>query len=165
MTDDDDPKVSDEDQDAGSAAAPAGVSDDADSDGDGDDGDAGSADGPPPVDDEVGRQKRENVRVDVQLPLIVRMHGREIPARTRDVSATGIGFSTRLPVELEQHADVSIDFEDWTFDKRVTIRFIKPLLAGSMVGAQFDELTEDERERLVKQVFDVQRAQLRAGRS
>lgn len=116
------------------------------------------------IDDEIGRQKRENVRVDVQLPLIVRMHGRELPARTRDVSATGVGFSTRLPVELEQHAEVDIEFDGWTFTKRVVIRFVKPLLAGSMVGAQFEALTEDERERLVKQVFDVQRSQLRAGR-
>lgn len=114
--------------------------------------------------EKLARQKRENVRVDVQLPLVVRMHGREIPARTRDVSATGIGFSTRLPVELDQQVEVEINFEGWTFVKQIVIRFMKPLLAGTMVGGQFDALTEEERERLVKTVFDVQREQLRAGR-
>ncbi|MCW2950549.1 MAG: hypothetical protein JWN41_1562, partial [Thermoleophilia bacterium] len=40
-------------------------------------------------------------------------------------------------------------------------RFMKPILAGKVIGAQFERLSEEERERLVKQVFDVQRAQLR----
>lgn len=118
-----------------------------------------------PLDDELGRQRRQNVRVDVQLPIVVRMAGREAPGRTRDVSATGIGFSTRLPVEIDQRGDVTVDFEDWRFRKAFIVRFIKPILAGCQVGVQFDELTQEEREKLVKQVFDVQRAQLQHQRA
>lgn len=119
---------------------------------------------PSPVDDALGRQRRQNVRVDVQLPITLRLGGREAPGRTRDVSATGIGFSTRLPVELEQRGEVIVEFEGWRFEKAFIVRFVKPILAGSQVGVQFDELTQEERERLVKQVFDVQRAQLQSQR-
>lgn len=115
-------------------------------------------------DDEIGRQRRQNVRVDVQLPLLLRMAGREVPARTRDVSATGIGFSTRLPVELEQRGEVVVEFEGWRFEKAFIVRFTKPILAGMVVGVQFDELTQDEREKLVKYVFDIQRTQLQSQR-
>lgn len=114
--------------------------------------------------DEHGRQRRQNVRVDVQLPITLRMSGREAPGRTRDVSATGIGFSTRLPVELDQRGDVVVEFEGWRFDKSFVVRFVKPILAGYQVGVQFEELTQEEREKLVKQVFDVQREQLRGQR-
>jgi hypothetical protein len=92
------------------------------------------------------------------------MSGREAPGRTRDVSATGIGFSTRLPVELEQRGEVTVEFDGWRFTKAFIVRFVKPILAGSQVGVQFDELTQEEREKLVKQVFDVQRAQLQGSR-
>lgn len=112
------------------------------------------------VEDEHGKQRRQNVRVDVQLPITLRMSGREAPGRTRDVSATGIGFSTRLPVELDQRGDVTVEFEGWRFDKSFVVRFVKPILAGYQVGVQFEELTQEEREKLVKQVFDVQRSQL-----
>jgi hypothetical protein len=115
-------------------------------------------------DESLGRARRQNVRVDVQLPISIRIAGREAPARSRDVSATGLGFSTRLPLELNQHGEVTIEFPDWAFTKSFTVRFLKPILAGCQIGAQFDELTEDERERLVKQVFDVQRAQLQEQR-
>lgn len=115
--------------------------------------------------DESGKQRRQNVRVDVQLPITLRMSGREAPGRTRDVSATGIGFSTRLPVKLDQRGDVTVEFEGWRFDKSFVVRFVKPILAGYQVGVQFEELTQEEREKLVKQVFDVQRAQLQNQRS
>ena len=114
------------------------------------------------VEDDAGRQRRQNVRVEVQLPITMRMGGREAPGRTRDVSATGIGFSTRLPVELDQRGEVTVDFEGWRFTKAFIIKFVKPILAGYQVGVQFDELTKEEREKLVKQVFDVQRAQLQS---
>lgn len=112
--------------------------------------------------DEFGRQKRQNVRVDVQLPITLRLAGHQAPGRTRDVSATGIGFSTRLPIELEQRGEVTVEFNDWRFRKSFVVKFVKPILAGSQVGVQFEELTQEERERLVKQVFDVQRAQLQS---
>lgn len=116
------------------------------------------------LDDEAGRQRRQNVRVHVQLPITLRMSGHEAPGRTRDVSATGIGFSTRLPVELEQRGEVTVDFPGWRFTKAFIVRFVKPILAGSQVGVQFDELSQEEREKLVKQVFDVQREQLQSKR-
>ncbi len=115
---------------------------------------------PLPDEDPAGRQRRQNVRVDVQLPIMLRMAGREALGRTRDVSATGIGFSTRLPVELDQRGEVTVEFDGWRFTKAFIVKFAKPILAGSQVGVQFDELTQEERERLVKQVFDVQRSQL-----
>lgn len=114
--------------------------------------------------DEAGRQRRQNVRVDVQLPITLRIAGREAPARTRDISATGIGFSTRLPVELDMRGDVTVEFDGWNFRKAFVIRFMKPILAGHQVGVQFEELTQEEREKLVKQVFDLQRAQLQTKR-
>jgi hypothetical protein len=149
----DDPPVQDDPDDEFVGAEPLGADDDSNS----------SAEAEA-EEEKLARQKRENVRVDVQLPLVIRMQGREIQARTRDVSATGIGFSTRLPIELEQQVEVEIKFDGWTFVKQIVIRFMKPLLAGTMCGGQFDALSEEERERLVKQVFDVQREQLRAGR-
>jgi hypothetical protein len=114
--------------------------------------------------DEAGRQRRQNVRVDVQLPIMLHLGGREAPSRTRDISATGIGFSTRLPVELDQRGDVTIEFDGWHFRKAFVIRFMKPILAGHQVGVQFEELSQEEREKLVKQVFDLQRAQLQTKR-
>lgn len=119
----------------------------------------------PPEEDPAGRQRRQNVRVDVQLPISLRLAGRDAMGRTRDVSATGIGFSTRLPVELDQRGEVTVEFDGWRFSKAFIVKFVKPILAGSQVGVQFDELTQEERERLVKQVFDVQRSQLQNQRS
>lgn len=118
----------------------------------------------PSLEDEAGRARRQNVRVDVQLPMVLRMSGREAPGRTSDVSATGIGFSTRLPVELDQRGEVTVEFNGWRFRKAFIVKFVKPILAGAKVGVQFEELTQDEGERLVKQVFDVQRAQLQEAR-
>lgn len=112
------------------------------------------------VEDEFGRQKRQNVRVDVQLPMTLRLAGQEAPGRTRDVSATGIGFSTRLPIELDQRGEVTVEFDGWRFRKSFIVKFVKPILAGSQVGVQFEQLAQEERERLVKQVFDIQRLQL-----
>ncbi|MCW2960161.1 MAG: PilZ domain [Thermoleophilia bacterium] len=116
-------------------------------------------------DDVLGRQRRQNVRVDVQLPITLRIAGRESAARSRDVSATGVGFSTRLPLEMNQRGEVTIDFGNWRFTKPFAVKFMKPILAGAQVGAQFEELSPEERESLVKQVFDVQRSQLRQDKS
>ncbi|MCW2955587.1 MAG: PilZ domain [Thermoleophilia bacterium] len=113
-------------------------------------------------DELLGRQRRQNVRVDVQLPITLRIAGREAPGRSRDVSATGVGFSTRIPLEMDQRGEVTIDFGDWRFTKPFAVKFMKPILAGVQVGAQFEELSPEERESLVKQVFDVQRSQLRS---
>jgi c-di-GMP-binding flagellar brake protein YcgR len=118
----------------------------------------------PDAEDEVGRAQRQNVRVDVQLPLTLSLNGRQVPARTRDVSATGVGFSTRIPVAVDQRGEVTVHFEHWRIHKQFTIRFVRPILAGYHVGVQFDELTEDERERLVRTVFDLQRSQLQSAK-
>ncbi|MCW2925767.1 MAG: PilZ domain [Thermoleophilia bacterium] len=115
-------------------------------------------------DDEIGRQRRQNVRVEVQLPITLYIKGREAPGRTRDVSATGIGFSTRLPIGIDERGEVLVEFDGWRFRKAFIVRFARPILAGAQVGVQFDELTQEEREKLVKQVFDVQRAQLQDSR-
>jgi hypothetical protein len=115
-------------------------------------------------DDTLGRQRRQNVRVEVQLPITLYLAGRVAPGRTRDISATGIGFSTRLPIDIDQRGDVLVEFEGWRFRKSFIVKFAKPILAGSQVGVQFEELTQEEREKLVKQVFDVQRSQLQGSR-
>lgn len=114
--------------------------------------------------DQMGRQRRQNVRIEVQYPITLLLAGRQTTGRTRDMSATGVGFSTRLPVEMDEAGEVTIDFPEWQFTKPFVIRFMRPILAGCQVGAQFVDLTEDERERLVKEVFDVQRAQLQSRR-
>ena len=114
--------------------------------------------------DEAGRRQRQNVRVEVKYPVHIAVPAGDADTRTRDLSATGCGFSTRLPVELEQEGTVTIEFPAWRFTKAFVIRFVKPIIAGYKVGTQFIDLTEEERERLVKEVFDVQREQLRAKR-
>lgn len=111
--------------------------------------------------DEAGRQQRQNVRVDVRIPFEIELAGTMVDVRTRDLSATGIGFVTRLPVELETEGVAHIDFGSWRFEQQFVCKFVKPLLAGWQVGAQFCDLEEDQRERLVREVFDIQRAQLR----
>lgn len=117
-------------------------------------------------DDEAGRQRRQNVRVSVKYPIRIMVDGYpQTAARSRDLSATGVGFATRMPLEVDTVGHVEIEFPEWNFRKHFTVRFVKPILAGRIVGVQFDELTEDERERVVKEVFAVQRAQLQAQRA
>ncbi len=102
-------------------------------------------------------QKREDVRVNVHLPLQLRVSG--YPAqdiRTRDLSGTGVGFATRLPVEMNQRASVTIMFDGWEFRSDVEIKFVKPIIAGVQVGAQFVDLVESDYERIVKIVFEYQ---------
>lgn len=126
-------------------------------------GDTPSSEHGDDADDE--RRQRENVRVNVQFPVTVRLEGHEEQhCRSRNVSATGIGFSTRLPVENDARGAVTVHFPEWDFTKDVHVRFVKPIIAGRQVGAAFEELTPDERERLVKQVFAVQREQLQVQR-
>lgn len=111
---------------------------------------------------EQARQRRENVRVSVQLPITVQIDGREpVSGRSRDLSATGVGFATRLPIEVGDTGTVSVQFEGLEFTKRFVVRFMKLILAGRQIGAQFDDLSHDEREKLVKEVFAIQREQLR----
>jgi hypothetical protein len=115
--------------------------------------------------DKEGRQRRQNVRVMVQYPITVRVEGHpDTPARSRDLSATGIGFATRLPLELEVAGTVTVHFPEWNFTKEFVTRFVKPILAGRQVGVQFSELSDEEHERVVKEVFAVQRSQLQAQR-
>jgi hypothetical protein len=116
--------------------------------------------------DDQGRQRRQNVRVMVQYPVTIRIAGHpNIKARTRDLSATGVGFATRLPLDVDAAGSVTVHFPDWSFEKEFVVRFVKPILAGRQIGAQFRELTEDEREKVVKEVFAVQRAQLQEQRA
>lgn len=117
-------------------------------------------------DDEEGRRRRQNVRVSVKYPITIHVSGHPgTKGRTRDLSATGVGFSTRLPLELEAKGIVTVHFPTWDFSKEFVVRFMRPILAGKQVGAQFSDLTEDEREKVVKEVFAVQRAQLQAQRA
>ena len=74
------------------------------------------------------------------------------------------GRRSRCAYSATPTGEVTVEFSGWRFRKAFIVRFIKPILAGSQVGVQFDELTQEEREKLVKQVFDVQRAQLQAER-
>ena len=111
--------------------------------------------------DELGRQRRQNVRVSVQYPMTLNYAGHP-PAegRTRDLSATGFGFATRLPLDIDATGMATINFPDWTFTKQFIVKFAKPIIAGRICGVQFVELTEDERELVVKEVFAVQREQI-----
>ena len=119
-----------------------------------------------PEEDELGRQRRQNVRVNVKYPITVIVQGYPVShARSRDLSATGVGFATRMPLGVDTTGSVTVRFPDWEFTKEFVVRFVKPVLAGRIVGVQFDELTEDERERVVKEVFAVQRAQLQEQRA
>lgn len=112
--------------------------------------------------EEAGRQRRENVRVSVQIPLTVTLDGHPTyRGRTRDMSATGVGFATRLPVETGDSGSLTVHFDEFDLEQKFVVRFVKPILAGRQVGVQFDELTADEREKLVKAVFAIQRQQLR----
>ncbi len=115
--------------------------------------------------EEQGRVARRDVRVDVRFPMRLRIDGMGPPApgRTRDLSATGFGFSTRFDLEKEVTGKVTLELPEWTFQKEFIVRFLKPIVAGSRVGAQFVDLTDDERDRLARVVFNVQREQLRSG--
>lgn len=124
--------------------------------------DSAAADNPTGPPD--GIQRRENVRVQVNLPITVRLDGHpSAENRTRDLSATGLGFSTRLPVSVGAIGTVTIHFSDWKFTKTFVVRFAKPILAGSHCGAEFVDLQDDEYRKLVKEVFNFQRAQLKNG--
>lgn len=115
--------------------------------------------------EEAGRQRRQNVRVMVKLPVTLRVKGYpDIEARTRDLSATGTGFATRIPMEVDQRGHVTVHFAGWSFTKEFVVKFVKPILAGRQVGVAFAELTEDEHQRVVKEVFAIQREQLQAQR-
>lgn len=117
------------------------------------------------IDIDLGKQRRQNVRVDVKYPVTMSIGNiHDVILRTRDISATGCGFSTRLPLETDMVGELTLEFPDWDFRKPFSVRFVKPILAGTQVGVQFIDLTEDERERLVKEVFDVQRTQLQSRR-
>jgi hypothetical protein len=117
------------------------------------------------MEEELGRQRRQNVRVTVQYPVTINATGHpSTPARTRDISATGIGFATRLSMEPNSAGTITVQFPDWTFTKEFVVRFAKPIIAGTQVGAEYVELTADERERLVKEVFAVQRQQIQQQR-
>lgn len=117
------------------------------------------------LEEELGRQRRQNVRVNVQYPVTINASGHPATAaRTRDISATGVGFATRISLEVESEGTITIEFPDWTFTKEFVVRFAKPIIAGTQVGAEYVALTPDERERLVKEVFAVQRHQIKSQR-
>jgi hypothetical protein len=114
---------------------------------------------------EAARQRRENVRINIRCPVTIRIDGHEpMRSRARDMSATGVGFSTRLPLDIDSVGRVTIHFDGWTFSKEFVVRFCRPIIAGKHIGAEFNQLTQDEHERIVKQVFSVQREELRLER-
>lgn len=144
----------DDDQPAGDESV-AGAAPEADGD-----GDAGE------VEDEAGRTRRQNVRVSVKYPITVKIAGLpDYIGRTRDISATGVGFATRAPLEVDMEGTVSVEFPTWKLTKQFVVRFVRPILAGRQVGVQYSELTHDEHEQVVKEVFTVQREQLQSGRT
>lgn len=114
---------------------------------------------------EEERQRRENVRINIRCPVTVKIDGHEsMRSRARDMSATGIGFSTRLPLEIGMSGRVTIHFDRWAFSKEFVVRFSRSIIAGKHVGVEFRELTQDEHERIVKEVFAIQREALRVER-
>lgn len=124
-------------------------------------GDADEAAGPEATTDRgpvSPSQRRENVRVAAQFPITLRLEGYpEMTGKTRDLSAEGCAFATRLPLDREDRAEMTIHFQDWSFTKGVVVKFVRPILAGRHIGVQFDGLTPDERETIVKEVFSAQR--------
>ncbi len=109
-----------------------------------------------------GIQRRENVRVNIKIPVTIQIPGyAPVLNRTRDLSATGFGFATRLPLEVDMRGRVTIPFSSWTFTSGFIVRFCRPILAGKQVGAEFEDLTEDSYRELVKEVFAVQRGQMK----
>jgi c-di-GMP-binding flagellar brake protein YcgR len=127
------------------------------------DGDSGGGGAP---ETEAGRQRRQNVRVDVKLPLEVSANGHAgAYARSRDLSATGVGFATRVPLEIDDTGNISVEFEDgWKLESKFQVRFVKPIIAGRQVGVQFVELNEDDTRRLTSTVFAIQREMLKRQR-
>lgn len=109
-----------------------------------------------------GIQRRENVRVNIKIPVTIQIPGfAPVLNRTRDLSATGVGFATRLPLEVDMRGRVTIPFGTWTFTSGFIVRFCRPILAGKQVGAEFEDLTDENYRELVKEVFAVQRGQLK----
>lgn len=112
-------------------------------------------------------QRRDNVRVDVTLGCEVKIARTSLTKVTLvDLSGTGCGIRTWLPIEEGSSGRIIIPFDTWTLDAPFTARFVRnDPGAGAYVGVQFDLLTKSEVEHIVREVFTELRRQLRNRRA
>ena len=107
-------------------------------------------------------QRRSHVRVEMERSIRVRGLGHAAEdASLMDLSGTGCGFRTTLPLEEGTKAFVTIAFEGWLLDCPVRCRFVRIDGRSRYVGAEFEGLTKGEVEQVVKEVFVEQRRQLK----
>lgn len=120
----------------------------------------------PPREDDLPEQRRHHVRVDLLRRCAVALpRSGQVAAELVDLSGTGCGFLTRATPVVGDAGRVRIQFEDWTFDAPFEVRFVRPPRADepgrTYVGVQFQSLSEQEIDDVVREVFATMRRQLR----
>ncbi len=113
---------------------------------------------------DVSGQRRDNVRISVRYPIVVHVQGHpRFEGRCRDISATGVGFTTRLPVEVGESGRLTVSFPTWELEAAFVVRFSAPILAGRRIGAEYVDLGDDLSEKVAREVFALQRQHLQEG--
>lgn len=115
-------------------------------------------------------QRREHVRVDIQLPVAFRLisfGGKPVSAadkvgrgHTTDVSGGGIGFICDLDLPAGLILGIAIDNSWWKpfGEFRLEVKRCRPAGKGRhAVGGKFLDLSDLAREKIIRWVFDEQR--------
>lgn len=107
-------------------------------------------------------QRREHVRVPVDMtcPLMVPATG-TVEARIIDISGGGCAIVTPFRLNEGKHCFLEIPFEAWTFEVEVAVRFSRNVPAGWLSGVMFFDIGKTLTEKIVREVFALQRYQLK----
>jgi len=117
-------------------------------------------------------QKRSSVRLNINLPLRFQYLERDdhtiYKGLTVDISAGGILFSSTQPCDVGEKIKVELYLTDDNIVSvvaKVVRAFDKDegALRGYRVAVEFEDITEIERDRIFKFVFDKQREWIRKG--
>jgi hypothetical protein len=109
-------------------------------------------------------QRREWVRVDAALPVLLSTRGGVLLAYTRNLSAGGMLVQNPLATELGELVDFALrlDEDGDAVPGRGPVTALRE--RGELMAVRFDELATPDRERIVQWVTDRQRLALRWGR-
>jgi c-di-GMP-binding flagellar brake protein YcgR len=107
------------------------------------------------------QQRRQNFRVDLSGRCRLKI-GRypETDAELVDLSGTGCSVHTRLPGGKGDRGTITVAFAEWTLKTTVVVRFARTQPGRRFLGLEFDGLFKADRDRVVREVFALQRRQL-----
>jgi c-di-GMP-binding flagellar brake protein YcgR len=101
----------------------------------------------------VGKEKRRNPRIDIQLPVEVVAH-HEQPEMVKDLSVGGLFITTENPSDFKQDDEIELVMREPADNKPMRVSARVAHVGENGIGVEFLNLT-DEDQKILNTCFDV----------